>query len=327
MLALTIALAAQVTLDNRIVRAAPAGRDAAAYVAIGNAGEADRLVGVSCACAGKVEIHRVTRREGNVSMTAEPALPVPGGGIEIRPGSPLHLMLMNQRAPIAAGETVPLTLRFERAGAVTASFTATGNTAAARQGPAAPAAPAAPAPTVVAGLQPLAFLVGSCWRATFPNSTSTDTHCYTAMLGGRYVRDIHIVEGAPSPYAGETIFRWDPQARRIRYDYYASDGGYSSGHADPTPTGIDYPQENYVGGTGQTMTLRNVLVHQGEGYSAHQLGPPGRRQLARDVDDALHPRRPGLRAPLERAVHPALRCPRPGLPPGGPPCRCCWPRC
>ena len=38
MLALTIALAAQVTLDNRIVRAAPAGEDAAAYVAIGNAG-------------------------------------------------------------------------------------------------------------------------------------------------------------------------------------------------------------------------------------------------------------------------------------------------
>ena len=52
------------------------------------------------------------------------------------------------------------------------------------------------------------------------------------MLGGRYVRDIHVVAGGP-PYSGETIYRWDPQARRVRYDYYASDGGYSGGFADP----------------------------------------------------------------------------------------------
>ena len=123
------------------------------------------------------------------------------------------------------------------------------------------------APALAAELQPLAFLVGSCWRATFPNSSSTDTHCYTAMLGGRYIRDVHIVEGAPSPYAGESIYRWDPQARRIRYDYYASDGGYSRGFADPTPTGLDFPQENYVGANGRTMTLRNTLVRDGEGYA------------------------------------------------------------
>lgn len=270
MLALTIALAAQVTLDNRIVRAAPAGGDAAAYVAIANAGEADRLVGVACDCAERVEIHRVTRSEGNVSMTAEPGLAVPGGGVEIRPGSPLHLMLMNLRAPLAAGQSVPLTLRFERAGAVTAAFTATENTAAAWQG-----RPAAPAPTLtltvpppLAARQPFAALVGSCWRATFPNSTNTDTHCYTAMLGGLYIRDVHVVSGGgPVPYSGESIYRWDPQARRVRYDYYASDGGYSSGFADPTPNGIDFPEETYVGPSGQTMVLRTVQTGSGEAYS------------------------------------------------------------
>ena len=74
MFALTMAaLAAQVTLDNRIVRAAPAGEDAAAYVAIANAGAPDRLVEVSCACAERVEIHRVTRDGSNVSMAREPA--------------------------------------------------------------------------------------------------------------------------------------------------------------------------------------------------------------------------------------------------------------
>ncbi|MEA3013594.1 MAG: hypothetical protein QOD42_2139 [Sphingomonadales bacterium] len=142
---------------------------------------------------------------------------------------------------------------------------------------AAQAAPATPtAPGLAPELAPLAFLVGSCWRATFPNATRTDTHCYTAMLGGRYVRDLHVVEGAPAPYSGETIYRWDPAARRIRYDYYASDGGYSGGYTDPTPTGIDFPEETYVGPDGQPMPLRNVLTRQGEGYgmssSARQGG-------------------------------------------------------
>lgn len=128
-----------------------------------------------------------------------------------------------------------------------------------------PAAPAAA--TVVAELQPMAFLVGSCWRATFPNRTSTDTHCYTAMLGGRYIRDIHVVEGGPAPYSGETIYRWDVQARRIRYDYYAVDGGYSGGFADPTPTGLSFPEDVYVGPNGQTMTLRTVQTRDGDAHS------------------------------------------------------------
>ena len=125
----------------------------------------------------------------------------------------------------------------------------------------------APAPALAAELRPLAFLVGSCWRATFPNGASTDTHCYTAMLGGRYIRDVHIVEGGPGPYGGESIYRWDPQARRIRYDYYASDGGYSSGFADPTATGVNFPEETYVGGDGATMVLRTVQTGSGEAYS------------------------------------------------------------
>ena len=125
----------------------------------------------------------------------------------------------------------------------------------------------APAPVLAAELRPLAFLVGSCWRATFPNGTSTDTHCYTMMPGGRQIRDVHAVEGGPSAYGGEAIYRWDPQARRLRFDYYASDGGYSSGFADPVATGINFPEENYVGGNGRAMTLRTVQTGQGDAYS------------------------------------------------------------
>jgi len=258
---LAMASAQGLALDNRIVRAAPAGADAAAYVAIANPGAEDRLLGVSCDCAERVEIHRMTPGpDGDgTTMQSAPALAVPTGGIEIRPGSRLHLMLMGLRAPLVAGQSVTMTLRFERAGAVSANFAAVENSAAAWQ--------TAAATALTAELQPLAFLVGSCWRATFPNSTQTDTHCYTAMPGGRHVRDRHVVEGAPAPYSGETIYRWDPTAGRIRYDYYASDGGYSAGFAEPTPSGFNFPEENYVGADGREMTLRNVLVRDADGYS------------------------------------------------------------
>lgn len=139
------------------------------------------------------------------------------------------------------------------------------------------AAQAAPEPVLAEELQPLAFLVGSCWRATFTNSRQTDTHCYSAMLGGRYVRDLHVVEGALAPYSGETIYRWDPAARRIVYAYFASDGGYSSGSAAPTATGLDFPEENYLGADGQPMILRNRLVRDGEGYTATSAMRQGER--------------------------------------------------
>lgn len=132
------------------------------------------------------------------------------------------------------------------------------------------AAQAAPASAVSPELRPLAFLVGSCWRATFPGTTQTDTHCYTAMHGGRHIRDRHVVEGAPAAYAGETIYRWDPVSRQIRYDYFASDGGYSRGAAVPTGEGISFPDEGYIGGNGQRLMLRNAMTGIGaDGYDGH----------------------------------------------------------
>jgi hypothetical protein len=129
-----------------------------------------------------------------------------------------------------------------------------------------PAAPAAP--TLIAELQPLAHLLGSCWRASFPDGQASDTHCYTAMLGGRFIRDVHVVEGGTARYSGESIYRWDPRARRIRYDYYASDGGHSSGSVEATPTGLNFPDDLYVGANGATLNLRTVHVRDGEGYRA-----------------------------------------------------------
>jgi hypothetical protein len=55
--------------------------------------------------------------------------------------------------------------------------------------------------------------------------------------------------------------------RRIRYDYYASDGGHSSGSAMPTAAGMDFPDDQYLGPDGAAMTLRTVQAGDASGYT------------------------------------------------------------
>lgn len=91
----------------------------ATYVLLRNAGEADKLVGFSCACSDKGEIHNTFNRE----MHTLPSLDVPANGeLAIKPGGPTHLMLMGLKTPIKVGEIVPMTLTFEKAGAIEIKF-------------------------------------------------------------------------------------------------------------------------------------------------------------------------------------------------------------
>ena len=138
------------------------------------------------------------------------------------------------------------------------------------------------APELAPELRPLAFLAGSCWRTTSPIDRSIDTHCYTVMPGGRYVRDVLVTEGRGAPYYGETIYRWDGQARRIRFEYYASDGGFGRGFVDPTPDGLNFPGDRFVGGDAQRMRMRTVQTHDGDSYTNSSFGRwPGQRRWRR----------------------------------------------
>ncbi len=116
--------AGAITAESPIIRAAPApGDDVAAYVRLRNSGPADRLVAIECACAETIEIHRVNRGPDGVSMDTEPALDIPAGGIaDIRPGSPLHLMVKATRPGVSAGAEIAMTLRFERAAPIVVRF-------------------------------------------------------------------------------------------------------------------------------------------------------------------------------------------------------------
>jgi len=109
-------------------------------------------------------------------------------------------------------------------------------------------------------LRPFAFLLGSCWTATFPDGKNMDTHCYTAMLNGHYVRDRHYVHGDNSDYRGETIYHFDANENRIVYRYWNSVGGISDGSAIPADDGIDFPAEMHVRDDGSTTEIRSRLA-------------------------------------------------------------------
>lgn len=99
----------------------------AGYLVIANPGaRPDRLIGAACACAQRVELHATSTAGGVARMTAVSAFAVPARGrLSLEPGGSAHLMLSNLRRPLREGERVPVTLRFERAGAVTAVFQVT----------------------------------------------------------------------------------------------------------------------------------------------------------------------------------------------------------
>ena len=95
----------------------------AGYFVVRNNGKAaDRLVGAACACAARVELHSHTVRDGVASMQPVTAVAVPAGGTAVFAPAGHHLMIMGLKQRLEAGTVVPLTLRFERAGAVQVPF-------------------------------------------------------------------------------------------------------------------------------------------------------------------------------------------------------------
>jgi periplasmic copper chaperone A len=100
--------------------ASPAAKSGAAYVTITNTGKSsDRLIGVEGDAAGMIQIHMTEMTNGVMSMKeVEGGIEIPAGGtIQLEPGGN-HVMLMGLKAPLVEGETLPLTLVFEKAGKV-----------------------------------------------------------------------------------------------------------------------------------------------------------------------------------------------------------------
>jgi len=109
-------------IHPRIFETSATAKAGGGYVTIANEGETDdALVGVA-ADFPKVMLHQSYEEDGVMRMRHVEKLAVPADGIaELAPGG-YHVMFMGLSAPFEAGDEVPVTLTFEKAGEVEVDF-------------------------------------------------------------------------------------------------------------------------------------------------------------------------------------------------------------
>lgn len=104
--------------------AAKAGAAFMTLVDMGHHG--DRLVAAESDLASRTELHTHIMDGGVMKMRQVDGIDVPAGAkAELQPGG-FHIMFMGLKKPLVEGETLPLTLIFEKAGRVHVDFTVQG---------------------------------------------------------------------------------------------------------------------------------------------------------------------------------------------------------
>lgn len=125
LLTATSALAQDISVRHSWSRATPKGAQVAgAYLMIENGGMMpDKLLEASTPAARKIEIHRMSVADGVMTMRpVEGGLTIPPEGmVTLAPGGD-HLMLIGLAAPLDEGMRIPVSLFFERAGMIEATF-------------------------------------------------------------------------------------------------------------------------------------------------------------------------------------------------------------
>ena len=100
----------------------PAQKAGGAFVKIKNTGAADKLIAVSSPVAKEMQLHTMSM-EGNVMKMREvKAIDIPANGtVELQPGG-FHLMLIDLKSQLKAGDQIPVKLKFEKAGELEVRF-------------------------------------------------------------------------------------------------------------------------------------------------------------------------------------------------------------
>jgi len=112
---LTNAAHAQVTVADPWVRTTvPQQKTTAAYMTITSV-QGGKLVEASSPAAASAEVHEMKMEGDLMKMRAIDALPLPvGKAVELKPNG-YHMMLMGLKAPVKAGDVVPIKLVIEDA--------------------------------------------------------------------------------------------------------------------------------------------------------------------------------------------------------------------
>lgn len=95
------------------------GSNSAAYMTIRNTGAADNLIAASTDVAGKVELHTVTADGDVMKMEQVEKIEVPANGEAVLKPGGFHIMLLEIKQDLKVGDTLDLTLTFEKAGKIT----------------------------------------------------------------------------------------------------------------------------------------------------------------------------------------------------------------
>jgi len=117
-LALAVAAAgatAQTVVKDAWVRGTVAQQKASGMFAQITSSRGGKLVSAASPVAGVVEIHEMKMDGDVMKMKAVPGIELPAGKtVELKPGG-YHIMLMDLKKELKAGETVPMTLVVEGA--------------------------------------------------------------------------------------------------------------------------------------------------------------------------------------------------------------------
>jgi copper(I)-binding protein len=109
------------SVQDAWARPASAGENGAAYFVIENGTAADDiLLSASSEIAAATEIHKSMMMDGGMmSMQQQKSVPVPAKGqVEFKTGG-LHVMFVNLTRDLKVGDTITITLIFEKAGSMT----------------------------------------------------------------------------------------------------------------------------------------------------------------------------------------------------------------
>lgn len=119
------ASAAPIRIEHPYSHPTPApGVPGVGFITLTNSGKkADRLLSATSPAAERIEIHETQMQGGVMKMRAlAKGVVLPADKMVVFAPGGIHLMLFGPRQPLVAGQSVPVTLKFEHAGAVEVLF-------------------------------------------------------------------------------------------------------------------------------------------------------------------------------------------------------------
>ena len=109
-----------IDIGHPYARATVAGQPTGGgFLTLANGGTDDKLLSAAAGVSAGVELHSMSMEGDMMRMRQVDGIALPAGKtVELKPGG-YHIMFVGLKAPLKAGDTFPMKLKFEKAGEVT----------------------------------------------------------------------------------------------------------------------------------------------------------------------------------------------------------------